>query len=108
MKKINHNIKPTLKSTLIFCGICAVMVIIGKVNYTQNQQIKELRQQQEKQIVIQKQDEQRKIDSAIYYIDLNADLGDAMDIKYNINEASNIYNLDSLQIVAVSNEYYLD
>jgi hypothetical protein len=105
MKKINHNIKPSLKSTLIFCGICAVMVIIGKVNYTQNQQIKELRQQQEKQIAIQKQS---KIDSAIYYVDLNADLGDAMDIKFYINEASNIYNLDSVQIVAVSNEYYLD
>jgi ribosomal protein L30E len=108
MKTINHNIKPTLKSTLIFCSICAVMITIGKVNYNQNQQIKELRQQQEKRIVIQKQDEQRKIDSAIYYVDLNADLGDAMDIKFYINEASNIYNLDSVQIVAVSNEYYLD
>ena len=105
MKTINHNITPSLKSTLIFCGICAVMVIAGKIEYTQSQQIKELRQKQENQIAIQKQS---KIDSAIYYIDLNADLGDAMDIKYNINEASNIYDLDSLQIVAVTNEYYLD
>lgn len=108
MKTINHNIKPTLKSTLIFCSICAVMLTIGKIDHEQNQQIKELRKQQEKQIAIQKQDEQSKIDSAIYYIDLNADLGNAMDIKYNINEASNIYNLDSMQIVAVTNEYYLD
>jgi len=108
MKKINHNLIPTLKSTLIFCSICAVMVIIGKIDHRQNQQIKELRQQQEKQIVIQKQDEQRKIDSAIYYVDLNADLGNTMDIKFYINEASSIYNLDSVQIVAVSNEYYLN
>lgn len=108
MKNINHNIKPTLKSTLIFCSICAVMLTIGKIDHEQNQQIKELRKQQEKQIAIQKQDEQSKIDSAIYYIDLNADLGNTMDIKYNINEASNIYNLDSMQIVAVTNEYYLN
>jgi hypothetical protein len=108
MKKINHNITPSLKSTLIFCGVCAVMLTIGKIDYTQAQQIKELRQQQEKQIVIQKQDEQSKIDSAIYYVDLNADLGNSLDIRFYINEASNIYNLDSVQIVAVSNEYYLN
>ena len=105
MKTINHNIKPTLKSTLIFCSICAVMVIAGKIDHTQSKQIKELRQQQEKQIAIQKQSQ---IDSAIYYVDLHSDLGDAMDIKFYINEESNIYNLDSLQIVAVTNEYYLD
>lgn len=91
MKTINHNIKPTLKSTLIFCGICAVMLTIGK-----------------RQLSMQKKLEQSKIDSAIYYVDFHSDLGDAMDIRYYINEASVIYDLDSAQVMLVRNEYYLD
>lgn len=91
MKKINHNIRPTLKTTIIFCIVCAMMLIIGK-----------------RQLSMQKKLEQSKIDSAIYYVDFHSDLGDAMDIKFYINEASIIYDLDSAQVMLVRNEYYLD
>lgn len=91
MKKINHNIRPSLKTTLIFCIVCAMMVAIGK-----------------RQLSMQKKLEQSKIDSAIYYVDFHSDLGDAMDIRYYINEASIIYDLDSAQVMLVRNEYYLD
>ena len=91
MKKINHNIRPSLKTTIVFCIVCAMMVAIGK-----------------RQLSMQKKLEQSKIDSAIYYVDFHSDLGDAMDIRYYINEASVIYDLDSSQVMLVRNEYYLD
>ena len=61
-----------------------------------------------RQLSMQKKLEQSKIDSAIYYVDFHSDLGDAMDIRYYINEASVIYDLDSSQVMLVRNEYYLD
>ncbi len=107
MKKINHNLIKPLQSIAVTIGIVGIMLLSGAVDNQQEIESQEVNAEIYKSESVRK-DEQSIIDSAIHYIDLNADLGDSWDIKYYINEASNIYNLDSLQIVAVRNEFYLD
>jgi hypothetical protein len=94
MKKINHNLIKPIQSVAITIGIVGIMLLAGVVDRPQ---------QLEKEMI-----SQAKIDSAICYVDKHSDLGDSWDIKYYINEASIIYDLDSAQVVAVRNEYYLD